>query len=152
MQRESKEEARLVAWVERAGGLCLKLDSSARRNVPDRVVVFPQHGKRLARVCLVEMKSATGRESPGQQACRNAAKRVGFPWIVAHGFDEAREQLIEVCQVTRAKARNASISTARRLLDAAGLTELKAMDTWTKRMARLPELRAAARYALKAPK
>ena len=71
--RESAIEKILCARVKSLGGLCEKFASPGRRNVPDRILSFP-NGK----VVFVELK-ATG-EVPTPAQLRDHARRraMGF--------------------------------------------------------------------------
>lgn len=59
--RESYIEARLVAGVEAAGGMCEKFTSPGRRHVPDRLVTWPGGVMEL-----VELKAPGKKPRPGQ--------------------------------------------------------------------------------------
>jgi hypothetical protein len=61
-RKESSVEAELVRRVEALGGLCLKMQSLARRGFPDRLIVLHKQ------IIFVELKRPSGgRLSPHQR-------------------------------------------------------------------------------------
>lgn len=75
--RENKIERYLVRQVKAAGGVCYKWVSPGQKNVPDRIVMFPD-----ARICYVETK-ATGKTARKAQARMHAKLwRMGFPVMI----------------------------------------------------------------------
>lgn len=77
--RESTIERYLVKKVKEAGGTSYKFVSPGRRNVPDRIVVFPWR-----KLFFVETKSSSGRLRPGQKREHARLKADGFTvWVVS---------------------------------------------------------------------
>lgn len=78
MTDERDVEARLVRAVSASGGLCLKLDSSSKKGIQDRLVLLPG-----ARVIFVELKRPDGgRVSVLQRVRQTQIRRMGFPSFV----------------------------------------------------------------------
>lgn len=78
MTDERDIEGRLGRVVSERGGLCLKLDSSAKKGIQDRLVLLPG-----ARVFFVELKRPDGgRVSVLQAVRRTQIRRMGFPALV----------------------------------------------------------------------
>jgi hypothetical protein len=71
--RERDIERALVASVEAAGGLALKLVSPGRRGVPDRLCLFPR-----GRVLFVETKAPGKTLSVAQQRMAEQLRALGF--------------------------------------------------------------------------
>lgn len=98
--REAMVEAYLVERVEANGGTAEKFTSPARRNVPDRIVCWPDRDWRLdfkpipASACFVECK-ATGEEpTPAQLRDHNRRRAMGFRVYVVDSY-ESVDQFIK---------------------------------------------------------
>ena len=90
MTDERDIEARLGRVVQERGGLCLKLDSSMKKGIQDRLVLLPG-----ARVWFVELKRPTGgRVSVLQKVWKVRVERMGFPACVIRNETEL-DSLIE---------------------------------------------------------
>lgn len=76
--RESTIERYLVRKVKAAGGECYKFVSPGRKNVPDRLCVFPG-----ARLCFVELKAPGETASAAQLREHGRLWRLGIPAHVA---------------------------------------------------------------------
>ncbi len=74
---EKEIEKHLVDKVSMAGGLALKFTSPARRNVPDRICLFPR-----GRVVFVECKAPGKKPTAGQQREHDRLRHLGFPVVV----------------------------------------------------------------------
>lgn len=71
-------EGKLVRETQERGGLCLKLDSSTKKGIQDRLVLLPG-----ARVIFVELKRPDGgRVSDLQKVRQTQIRRMGFPTCV----------------------------------------------------------------------
>jgi len=80
-------ERQLGRIAQECGGLCLKLDSSAKKGIQDRLVLLPR-----ARVYFVELKRpGGGRVSVLQQVRRTQIRRMGFPALVIRDAAELAE-------------------------------------------------------------
>lgn len=78
MTDERDIEARLVRAVTDAGGLCLKLDSSGKKGIQDRLVLLPG-----AKVVFVELKRPDGgRVGVLQKVRKVQIERLGFRSVV----------------------------------------------------------------------
>ena len=73
MTDERDVEGYLVRKVEEIGGLCLKLDSSSKKGIQDRLLLLPG-----GRVVFVEMKRPGGRVSVLQTVRQKQIERRGF--------------------------------------------------------------------------
>ena len=62
MAQEKKLEQKFKEWVEKQGGVCIKLESPSRNGVSDRLVVLPYWG-----MIVVELKADHGRMSAEQK-------------------------------------------------------------------------------------
>lgn len=69
-ESEKQVEAALVELVENLGGLCEKFTSPNRRNVPDRLVTWPNGD-----IHFVELKAPGKRPNAGQE--RDHRRRLG---------------------------------------------------------------------------
>lgn len=77
-------EGKLVRLVQNCGGLCLKLDSSTKKGIQDRLVLLPG-----ARAVFVELKRPTGgRVSVLQRVRQRQIERLGFPSFVVRNEKE----------------------------------------------------------------
>ena len=75
MTDERDVESKLVRAVAERGGLCLKLDSSSKKGIQDRLVLLPR-----GRVFFIELKRPDGgRVSVLQKVRRTQIARLGFP-------------------------------------------------------------------------
>jgi len=80
-------EGKLGREVAARGGLCLKLDSSAKKGIQDRLVLLPG-----ARVFFVELKRPDGGRVSVLQAVRKTQlRRMGFPALVISSAKELDE-------------------------------------------------------------
>jgi len=78
MTDERDIEGKLVRLVAECGGLCLKLDSSNKKGIQDRLVLLPG-----ARVFFVELKRPDGgRVSVLQRIRQRQLAMLGFPAFV----------------------------------------------------------------------
>lgn len=72
---ERDVESKLERVVHESGGLCLKLDSSSKKGIQDRLVLLPG-----AKVFFVETKRPDGgRVSVLQKVRQTQIRRMGFP-------------------------------------------------------------------------
>lgn len=80
-------EGKLVRLVQERGGLCLKLDSSTKKGVQDRLVLLPG-----ARVVFVELKRPDGgRVTVLQKVRQTQIRRMGFESVVIKDEQELDE-------------------------------------------------------------
>ena len=81
--KEEIVEKRLKRRCEKLGWLCLKLDPTAKKGIPDRMVVA--HGI----VAFVELKRPKGgRLEPLQVHWQSMLASLGHPTFVAHNAEE----------------------------------------------------------------
>lgn len=73
MPSEKEIERKLVEWVKRKGGLCLKFVSPGRRGVTDRIILLPGGKCEFA-----ETKTPEGKLSPPQKRFIAKVKSLGF--------------------------------------------------------------------------
>lgn len=91
--RESKVEAHLVECVEACGGACEKFKSPNRRNVPDRIVSWPENlgleGAilELAECVFVECKATGEKPTPGQLRDHERRRKMGFRVYVVDSYE-----------------------------------------------------------------
>ena len=77
-------EGKLVRLVGEAGGLCLKLDSSGKKGIQDRLVLLPG-----AKVIFIELKRPDGGRIGVLQKVRKVQiERLGFRSYVISTEDE----------------------------------------------------------------
>lgn len=80
-------EGRLVRLVQERGGLCLKLDSSSKKGIQDRLVLLPR-----GRVWFVELKRPDGgRASVLQKVRQTQIRRMGFPSMIVRSATDVDE-------------------------------------------------------------
>ena len=84
-------EGKLVHEVQARGGLCLKLDSSTKKGVQDRMLLLPQ-----GRVFFVELKKPGGRVSVLQKIRQTQLKRLGFDTRVVRNTAEVDNLIAEI--------------------------------------------------------
>lgn len=84
-------EGKLVREVQARGGLCLKLDSSTKKGVQDRMLLLPQ-----GRVFFVELKKPDGRVSVLQKIRQTQLKRLGFDTRVVRNTAEVDNLIAEI--------------------------------------------------------
>ena len=77
---ESAVEAKLVRGVKALGGIAYKFTSPGTAGVPDRIVVLPG-----GRVIFAELKTDSGRLSPGQRAQLDRLRALGAEAVVVRG-------------------------------------------------------------------
>ena len=77
---EATIEARLAREVKRMGGVAYKFVSPGTVGVPDRIVVLPG-----GRVLFAELKTDTGRLSPGQRVQLDRLRSLGAEAHVVRG-------------------------------------------------------------------
>jgi len=77
-------EGKLVRETQARGGLCLKLDSSSKKGIQDRLILLPG-----AKVFFVELKRPDGgRVSVLQKVRQRQIERLGFPaYVIRSGGD-----------------------------------------------------------------
>lgn len=85
---ESTIEAKLVRGVKALGGIAYKFVSPGAAGVPDRIVVLPG-----GRVIFVELKTDTGRLSPGQRVQLDKLRSLGAEAVVVRGSAGVQEFL-----------------------------------------------------------
>jgi hypothetical protein len=82
--RESAIEKYLVKQVAAHGGVAEKFKSPGKKNVPDRIISwpdnFPSARMRLSRADFVEVKTLLGKCTPGQH--RDHIRRRGMGFVV----------------------------------------------------------------------
>lgn len=91
---ESAIEAKLVRGVKAAGGVAYKFVSPGTAGVPDRIVVLPG-----GRVIFVELKTDTGRLSPGQRVQLDKLRALGAEAVVVRGRAGVQEFLAKCREV-----------------------------------------------------
>lgn len=75
--RENEIEAKLVAAVKAAGGVCWKFVSPGTTGVPDRIILMP-----MGRIAFVEVKAPGERPRKLQLARHRLLRRLGFKTFV----------------------------------------------------------------------
>lgn len=75
--REKSIEAKLVAAVKAAGGVCWKFTSPGTSGVPDRIVLMPS-----GRIGFVEVKASGEKLRPLQWLRIKTLRRLGFKAFV----------------------------------------------------------------------
>ena len=89
---ESAVEAKLVRGVKALGGIAYKFSSPGTAGVPDRIVVLPG-----GRVIFAELKTDTGRLSPGQRVQIDRLRALGAEAVVVRGSSGVAE-FLERCR------------------------------------------------------
>lgn len=89
---ESAVEAKLVRGVKALGGIAYKFVSPGTAGVPDRIVVLPG-----GRVIFAELKTDTGRLSPGQKVQLDRLRTLGAEAVVVRGSSGVTE-FLEGCR------------------------------------------------------
>ena len=94
---ESAVEAKLVRGVKALGGVAYKFVSPGTAGVPDRIVVLPG-----GRVIFAELKTDSGRLSPGQKVQLDKLRALGAEAIVVRGqagvvefLDRCKEEVVQ---------------------------------------------------------
>lgn len=87
---ESEIEKKLVREVRKMGGMAYKFVSPGNTGVPDRIVILP------GVITFVELKTETGRLSPGQTRQIGKLRDLGMKVVVLHGMKELEEFLDEI--------------------------------------------------------
>nr|DAR13819.1 MAG TPA: Nuclease [Caudoviricetes sp.] len=87
---ESEIEKKLVREVRKMGGMAYKFVSPGNTGVPDRIVILP------GVITFVELKTETGRLSPGQKRQIGKLQDLGMKVVVLHGMKELEEFLDEI--------------------------------------------------------
>jgi hypothetical protein len=77
--QEARVEQFLAQEVRKRGGMCEKL-VPARKGMPDRMVIWPG-----GRICLIEVKTETGRLSAAQEVWIGRAQALGAPVTTIFG-------------------------------------------------------------------
>ena len=75
--RENEIEAKLVAAVKAAGGVCWKFVSPGTAGVPDRIILMP-----MGRIAFVEVKAPGESPRKLQLARHRLLRRLGFKTFV----------------------------------------------------------------------
>lgn len=95
MTDERDIERRLVDLVTAAGGLCLKLDSSTRKGIQDRLLLLPG-----GRVIFVEVKRPDGgKVSVLQKVRAKQIERLGFRSMIVQNEDQLRKLEEEIAAI-----------------------------------------------------
>ncbi len=106
---ESQEQKQLIQWCrtdprfqylfhipnESIGGqgwIVRNRQMGVRAGVPDLFYPVPMHGYHGL---FIEMKTKTGRVSQEQTKWLNALEQLGYKCVIAHGWEDAREALIQ---------------------------------------------------------
>ena len=91
--------------VERRGGLCLKWVSPGCRGVPDRIIITPE-----GRTVYVELKTDTGRLSPGQAYMIDQLRHRGADVRVLCGIEQVQAFVEEVipCYSSRTRIKSSA--------------------------------------------
>jgi len=87
---ESEIEKKLVREIRKMGGMAYKFVSPGNTGVPDRIVILP------GVITFVELKTETGRLSPGQKRQIGKLQDLGMKVVVLHGMKELEEFLDEI--------------------------------------------------------
>ena len=87
---ESEIEKKLVREIRKMGGMAYKFVSPGNTGVPDRIVILP------GVIIFVELKTETGRLSPGQKRQIGKLQDLGMKVVVLHGMKELEEFLDEI--------------------------------------------------------
>ena len=87
---ESESEKKLVREIRKMGGMAYKFVSPGNTGVPDRIVILP------GVITFVELKTETGRLSPGQKRQIGKLQDLGMKVVVLHGMKELEEFLNEI--------------------------------------------------------
>jgi hypothetical protein len=108
---EAKVEQYLVQEVEKIGGLAYKFTSPARRNVPDRLCVFP-----VGLVAFVECKAPGGVVSKGQAKELDRLANLSQPVFIVESREEVDEVIIMIISLLmrrRQQAKDISVALAK---------------------------------------
>lgn len=81
--REKSIEAKLVAAVKAAGGVCWKFTSPGTAGIPDRIVLLPS-----GRIAFVEVKASGEKLRPLQRLRIRTLRRLGFKAFVLDSPDQ----------------------------------------------------------------
>lgn len=87
--RESKVERYFVEQCAAHGAVAEKYKSPGRRNVPDRLVMWPDRPSRLAaEINFAEIKKPGEDPTPGQLRDHDRRRKMGFEVYVIRSFDD----------------------------------------------------------------
>ena len=98
--RESKVEKHLVDRVKALGGVAEKYKSPGRRNVPDRIVLWPKKTQwdwtdEPAVAHFVECKRPGEEPTPGQLRDHERRRAMGFTVVVVDSIESVENYLKE---------------------------------------------------------
>lgn len=88
---EKSIERKLVEKTKSRGGIALKFSSPNVRGVPDRIILAPE-----GRIVFAEVKTATGKLTPLQQAMREKLEKLGFKYYLIRSYHDVEVMLSEI--------------------------------------------------------
>lgn len=90
--RESDIEAKLVEKINRQGGLCLKMNSTSMKGLPDRMILLPD-----GRTIFVELKAHGKKPTELQRHVHRKLMAMNFPVYVIDSMAEVDA----ICNLSR---------------------------------------------------
>ena len=92
---ESTIERNIREFVEKKGGLCIKLQNLTTRGFPDRTILFPR-----GLILFMEVKDGKkGNVSRHQRTWRRALMLMGFPCVTVKSLQEAITEIERHCAI-----------------------------------------------------
>lgn len=89
--REKNVETKLVAAIQKAGGLCWKFTSPGTAGVPDRIVILPG-----GRVAFIEVKAPGEKPRPIQNRRAQQIRALGVPVLTIDNPDQIPGAISEI--------------------------------------------------------
>lgn len=101
---EAQIQGAIVEWLRYSGYLTFHIPNGGLRGkreaaklkwqgvlagVPDLAVIWQELGE--ARLCFIEVKTASGRLSEDQSDFRNKVNAIGFDYIIARSLDDVMQ-------------------------------------------------------------
>lgn len=94
--REHRIEKVLKNKVEEMGGMCIKLDATYCKGIPDRLVLLPG-----GRLYFAELKTESGKLSPIQIHRIGNIEKMGFKVKVLKGINEVKDFINETMELSK---------------------------------------------------